>query len=107
MSVKDILTTSDYESAIDNNKLNVIKFAAGWCGPCKMLAPVLHEVADEMTDVNFYGIDIDNEDCESIIKKYQVTAVPTVVFIKNKEVVKTFSGFKPKDEVIKYINEVK
>lgn len=81
----------------------IVDFYATWCGPCKMLAPVLDAVADEMGDsVEIYKINID-EHAEFSIKK-NVTAVPTVMFIKDGEIKATEVGFMSKDQVLDYLD---
>lgn len=76
------------ESAGD--KLVVIDFFATWCGPCKMIAPKVDELSKEMTDVVFLKVDVD--ECESIAGEYEITSMPTFIFIKNGKVLETFSG---------------
>ncbi|XP_031847142.1 thioredoxin-T [Nomia melanderi] len=72
------------------DKLVVIDFFAVWCFPCKMIAPRVEELANEMPDVIFLKVDI--EECEDITEKYNITSMPTFVFIKGGKVVETFSG---------------
>merc|ERR1712083_1285165 len=61
----------------------VVDFHATWCGPCKMIAPHLEEMDKTMDDVVFLKVDVD--ECEDIAEEYKVTAMPTFVFLKNKE----------------------
>merc|ERR1712002_733163 len=71
-------------------KLVVIDFHAVWCGPCKMIAPHLEEMSKTMNDVVFLKVDVD--DCEDIAAKYNITAMPTFIFLKNKEKVADLTG---------------
>ncbi|KAG5900048.1 hypothetical protein JTB14_009126 [Gonioctena quinquepunctata] len=72
------------------DKLVVIDFHATWCGPCKMIGPKLEELAKEYTNILILKVDVD--ECEDIAMEYNISSMPTFVFIKNKNVVHTFSG---------------
>lgn len=72
------------------SQLVVVDFFATWCGPCKMIAPKLEELAKEMPNILVLKVDVD--ECEDIAMEYEITSMPTFVFIKNKEVITTFSG---------------
>ncbi|XP_023014571.1 thioredoxin 2 [Leptinotarsa decemlineata] len=72
------------------SQLVVIDFHATWCGPCKMIAPKLEELANQYTDILILKVDVD--ECEDIAMEYNISSMPTFVFIKNKEVITTFSG---------------
>ncbi|XP_001602650.3 thioredoxin-2 isoform X1 [Nasonia vitripennis] len=71
-------------------KLVVIDFFATWCGPCKMIAPKLDELSQELTDVVFLKVDVD--ELEGVAEEYDVNSMPTFVFIKNGSVLDKFSG---------------
>ncbi|KAG7203371.1 hypothetical protein KM043_013445 [Ampulex compressa] len=83
--------------------LVVIDFFATWCGPCKMIAPKLETLSEEMKDVVFLKVDVD--ECEDIATEYDITSMPTFVFIKEGKVLETFSGAnfnKLKETIEKY-----
>lgn len=81
--------TAQLESA--GNKLVVIDFFATWCGPCKMIAPEIEKMSVAMKDVVvFLKVDVDETD--DIAAQYEITAMPTFVFIKNKVTIEKFSG---------------
>lgn len=72
-------------------RLVVIDFYATWCGPCKLIAPAIKKMAVELKDqVIFLKVDVDETD--DIAGEYKIEAMPTFIFIKNKEVVDKFSG---------------
>ncbi len=78
-----------------NEKTNVpgivvVDFFATWCGPCKMLAPVLEQAADQMKDVAFYKVDIDQE--EALTSKFGIMSVPTLLFFKDGKLAVQNSG---------------
>nr|BAN20116.1 thioredoxin, putative [Riptortus pedestris] len=70
--------------------LVVIDFHATWCGPCKRIAPKYEELATSNPDVVFLKVDVD--ECEAIAAQYEISVMPTFVFIKNKVKVESFSG---------------
>ncbi|XP_070168515.1 thioredoxin-2 [Polyergus mexicanus] len=72
------------------NSLVVIDFFAVWCGPCKMIGPLIEELSKEIQDVIFLKVDVD--ECEDIAAEYEITSMPTFIFIKEGKVLETFSG---------------
>nr|CAH7746475.1 unnamed protein product [Callosobruchus chinensis] len=72
------------------DQLVVVDFFATWCGPCKMISPKLEELAKEYSNVIILKVDVD--ECEDVAMEYNISSMPTFVFIKNKSVVTTFSG---------------
>ena len=76
----------------------VVDFSAVWCGPCKMLAPVLEEVSDEMGEVNFYNVDVDEN--QSLAAEYGIMNIPAVLVMKDGEKKDILVGFKPKETLM-------
>lgn len=68
----------------------VVDFFATWCGPCKMLAPVIEKAADELPDVKFYKVDIDEE--MDLTNQFKIMTVPTLLFFKDGKLVSQNSG---------------
>ena len=87
---------SDFDNLIQGNVL--VDFYANWCGPCKMLGPILEEVSDLIQIVK---VDVDN--FEEISKKYRVMSIPTIVLFKNGEEIKRNVGFIDKNTLEKFI----
>lgn len=79
-------------------ELIVVDFFATWCGPCKMLSPVIDELSGELENVNFVKVDIDQS--MDLAQKFKIVSVPTLKVFKNGEEVDTLMGFMPK-EVLK------
>ena len=73
----------------------VVDFFATWCGPCKMLGPVLEQLSDEMSDVNFFKVDVD--DNGALAQQFGITNIPAVAILKNGELQELSVGFKPAD----------
>jgi len=87
-------TTFD-ELVIKSDKLAVVDFSAEWCGPCRMVSPIIHELADEY-DGRIVTGEINVDDNPEVTLKYKVRNIPTVLFIKNGEVVDKQVGAVPK-----------
>ena len=95
--VKEI-NAEEYAEIINSTNPVVIDFHATWCGPCKVLSPILEELNDEIDGVEFVKLDVDQH--PQIAGQNQVMGVPTVVILKDGEVKERFVGVQPK-EVIK------
>ena len=95
--VKDI-NAEEYEQLKESKSTVVIDFHATWCGPCKILSPILEELQSEMDNVEFVKLDVDQ--FPEISGANQVMGVPTVVILKDGEIKERFVGVQPK-EVIK------
>lgn len=87
----------EFKEAIKEGKVVVDLFAT-WCGPCKMLSPVLDEISEEITTTKFYKIDVD--DNEDIAREYNVMSIPTVLVFENGELTNTIVGLKGKDYLV-------
>ena len=97
----DSVTELDFEEIINNEDLTIIDFSATWCMPCRMLAPILEQVADKMPEVSFYNLDID--DNEEIAKRYRIFSVPTLLAFKEGKVIDSLVGLNSYDEVLSFV----
>ena len=94
----------DFESeVIQSNKLVIVDFWAEWCGPCKMIAPLLDEVAKEMTDkVKIVKVNVDEE--QQLAQQYGIYNIPTLLFFKDGKVREQVVGTAAKKVLIEKIN---
>lgn len=84
--------------------LVVVDFFANWCGPCRMLAPILEDVANELGDrAVVYKVNVDDE--ENLARKFGIMSIPCLYFFKDGEVVGKQVGLLPKDALLKKIEE--
>ena len=98
------MTTTDFDKIIWRDALTFVDFFATWCGPCKMLSPILREVKDSLGDtVSIIKIDVDKN--QQISSKYQVRGVPTMILFQNGKQLWRQSGVLTKEEIIKTIIE--
>lgn len=93
-----------FNSEAKNSDVAVVDFSATWCGPCKMLAPVVEALSDEYEGkVDFYNVDVD--DCSELAAQYRVMSVPCLVMMKKGEFVDQSIGFKPQQAISAWIEE--
>jgi thioredoxin 1 len=98
------LKMSNFDAIIKSEKPVLIDFFATWCGPCKMLSPILREVKDSLGDrVSIIKIDVDKN--QQISSQYQVRGVPTMILFQNGKQLWRQSGVLTKEEIIKIIIE--
>lgn len=94
-----IITEAEFLSEVLQAKEPVVvDFYADWCGPCKALAPVIDEIAQENDDVAVYKVNIDES--PGLAQKYRILSIPTLVLFRQGEAVEQLTGLRPKAEII-------
>ena len=98
------LNMENFDNEINNSeKLVLVDFYATWCGPCKMLAPVLENIAEEYQDkINVYKVNVDEE--MELARKFNIASIPTLIFFKDGKVAKTLVGLVSKSDLQEEIN---
>jgi len=99
------LNDRTFDAAITAAPLAVVDFYATWCGPCKMLAPILGSVESETEGVAFFRVDVDQ--APDVSRRFGIMSIPTLVFLKNGEEVSRTVGVQRKPELFAKINELK
>jgi len=100
----NIVNENNFETEVlKSEKKVVVDFNAEWCGPCKMLAPVLEEISEAKTDVKFASINVDEN--QNLASEYNVMSIPCLVIIENGKEVKRSVGLMPKSEIEHFIGE--
>ena len=98
------LNNSNFQNEILNRKgLALVDFYADWCGPCKMVAPVIHEIAEERRDIAVGKINVDDE--PELASAFGVTTIPTLMVIKDGKVINQASGARPKAQILAMLEE--
>lgn len=88
------INEQEFEAIAKKDDVAVVDFSATWCGPCKMLAPVLEDISEKLSGkAQFYNVDVD--DAPELAAAYRVNSVPCVVLMKKGEFVDQSIGFKP------------
>jgi len=104
---KNILSLTDKNfNQQTKNKLVLVDFWAEWCAPCRMMAPVLNELAGELTNGSHIG-KVNIEKYNSLAQTYKVRSIPTLILFKNGKEINRFVGVKNKDFLIREMNKVK
>ena len=93
-----IIHEAEFEAVTKQNKLVLVDFFATWCGPCKMLGPVLEELAGDFGDqIEIVKIDVDQDG--DLAMRFGIMPVPTMQLYKNGQLVETLQGFQPKPQL--------
>lgn len=96
------LTSSNFKKEVEEHDgLVVIDLYADWCGPCKMLAPIIAELEAENPDVKFAKINVDNE--RELAMQFKVQSIPMVAFVKDDTLLDVSVGYVPKEKLEKLI----
>ena len=95
------LGNENFDELIKEGK-TLVDFYAEWCGPCKMLGPVIEEVSNEVQDVKIVKVNVDEH--SNIAQQYGVMSIPTIILFNNGNIVKQNVGFIPKENIIELIN---
>ena len=100
-----VITEKNFEEEVEKSeKLCVIDLYADWCGPCRMLAPVLEELESEYSDVKFCKVNVDNS--PEIARMFKVESIPLVAFVKNTYLDMSL-GYVPKAKLASMIEQYK
>ena len=100
--LKHINSAAEFDSAIKEG-IVLVDFFATWCGPCKMLSPVLEEVANENPNIAVLKIDVD--EVGELAARYGIQAIPTLMLFKNGQRVETRMGYQNKNQLLAFINQ--
>jgi thioredoxin 1 len=100
MSVKVLNKDNFEESVLKNENPVVVDFWAPWCGPCRMLSPVVDQVAEETEGVSFGKVNVDEE--KELASRYGIMSIPALVLFRDGKAVDSMVGFRPKERVVEF-----
>jgi len=99
------ITDANFSSVLNENEITVVDFWADWCGPCKMLIPIIDNLSEKNNDVSIGKVNID--DVSSLATKYGIRNIPTLLFFKNGQVVDKAIGVQSEVMLQNKINSLK
>jgi thioredoxin 1 len=100
-----IATNATFDELLKDEKLVIVDFWAVWCGPCRMIAPILDQISEEMADkVSVVKCNVD--DCEDVAMRFRIMNIPTLLFFKNGEMVDRTVGAMPKAALVEKIESL-
>ena len=96
------ITKDNFEELVKNNPNPVLlDFWAPWCGPCRMVAPIVEEIAAERTDITVGKINVDEE--MALAMEFGIVSIPTLIVMKDGAVAQKAVGYLPKNEILKLL----
>lgn len=98
MSVLQITKNNFQKEVLESSQPVLVDFYATWCGPCRMLAPILDEIAQERSDIKVVKINVDEE--QELAAQYRVVSIPSVFVFQNGQIVSQSLGAKPKHQLL-------
>ena len=100
------LSAQNFDAEIQaTNGITIVDFWASWCGPCRMIAPILEEVDREIPDVTVMKVNVDQE--PALADRFGINAIPTLIFFKDGKLVKQKTGLYPRDALDLIIKEIR
>ena len=92
------VTNENFSEVIANEKPVLLDFYADWCGPCRMVGPIVAEIAEEHPEILVGKVNVDEN--PDLARKFNVTSIPLLVVLKNGELVNSALGLRPKEEIL-------
>ncbi|MCF0123531.1 MAG: thioredoxin [Ruminiclostridium sp.] len=98
MSVKDVNNERFQAEVLDSDKPVLVDFWASWCGPCRMVSPIVDEIAQENPDLKVVKVNVDEE--QELALRFGIMSIPTLLVVKDGQVVNQAVGVRPKEQIL-------
>jgi len=103
MSAINISNRNLQEEVVNSDKPVLLDFWAPWCGPCRMVVPIVEEIARERSDIKVVKINVDEE--SELARQFQVMSIPTLMVMRDGEIVKQARGARPKSQILAMLEQ--
>ena len=100
-NIIEITSKDQFDNEIKSEVLTIVDFWAVWCGPCRVLKPLLHKIAGEHPEIQLLTVDVDANG--ELASQYDINSIPAVFMFKNWEIVDNFVGVMPENEILEKI----
>ncbi len=101
MAVKNITNSNFADEVLNSDTTVLLDFYADWCGPCRMVAPIIAEIAEENGDIKVGKINVDNE--PELASRFGVSSIPMLIVFKNGKITNQVVGLRPKDQILELL----
>ena len=102
MSAVNINLNNFRQEVLNSDKPVLLDFWAPWCGPCRMVVPLVEQIADERSDIKVGKVNIDEE--SELAREFGIMSIPTLVVMKDGQVVRQATGARPKHQILEMLN---
>ena len=103
MTAKKLNQQNFEPEILNNNNLALVDFYADWCGPCKMMAPIIDAIANECPDITVGKVNIDEN--PNLASQYKIMTSPTLIVFRNGEIVEQISGLRSKEQLLNMLKQ--
>ena len=101
LNIIEITSKDQFDEAVKSEKLTIVDFWAEWCGPCRLLKPLLEGIAGEHPEIQLLTVDVDAN--QELAAEYDINSIPAVFMFKNWEIIDSFVGVMPENEILEKI----